>query len=222
MNKEKLIVWGTGQLSDMVCWYLRRDTPYEICAFCMDQAYIQEATHDGLPVVPFEDLEKHYPPAEYKMSLPISFRKLNRIREDRFLRAKEKGYTCISYISSRASCEAQSIGENVFVLDMAVINPFARLGNNIVIWSGTHIGHHSTVEDHCFIANAKVAGCVRVERNCFLGVGSVVCDTLVVGHHSIIGGGVVVTKDVKEASVLATRQVAPLPLESYDAEDMLT
>lgn len=221
MSREKLIVWGTGQISDMVCHYLRRDTDYDICGFCMDGAFIKENIHDGRPVVAFEDIEKRYSPAEHKMALPISFRKLNRIREDRYLRAKEKGYSCISYVSSRASCEARSIGENVFVFDMAVINPFAQLGNNIVVWSGSHIGHHTVIEDNCFIANAKVAGSVTVQRNCFLGVGAVVCDTLVIGPYSIVGGGVVVTKDIKEATVLAAKQVSPLPISSYDAEDFL-
>lgn len=218
---QKIIIWGTGQISDVVTHFIRRDASHEIVAYCIDRAWMEASVHNGLPVVAFEDIKTVYPPSEVKLLFPISFRKLNTIREDKFNKAKQMGYDFVSYISRNAICDASKIGENVIIFDGAIINPFVKIGNNCIIWSQSHIGHHSTVGDNCFIASARTAGCVKVQNNCFLGVGSVICDTLTIGDHSIIGGGVVVTKDLPSASVIASPRVQPLPITSYEIEGVL-
>ena len=48
------------------------------------------------------------------------------------------------------------IGENCFIFEANVIQPFVRIGDNVVMWSGNHIGHDSTIGSHCFIASHAV------------------------------------------------------------------
>jgi len=220
-TRQKIIIWGTGQISDVVSYFIKRDNAFDIVAYCIDREWIKETVHNDLPVIPFEDIQQHYPASEVKLLFPISFRKLNKIRETKYRAAKAMGYDFVSYISRNAVCDASDIGENVIIFDGSIINPFVKIGNNCLIWSQTHIGHHSTIGDNCFLASARTAGCVNIENNCFIGVGSIICDTLTVGNHSIVGGGVVVTKDLPPASVLASPRNQPLPVTSYEIEGVL-
>ena len=48
------------------------------------------------------------------------------------------------------------VGENTFVFEYNVIQPFVKIGNNVVLWSGNHIGHHVVIADHCFITSHVV------------------------------------------------------------------
>ncbi len=55
----------------------------------------------------------------------------------------------ISYVSSKATVfPGAPIGDNCFILEDNTIQPFTSIGNNVVLWSGNHIGHHSVIKDH--------------------------------------------------------------------------
>ena len=218
---EKIILFGTGQMAQVVLYYIEKDKAFEVSAFCVDRDYIKEDNFNGKPVVAFEDVEKFYPPEAYKMAIPISFKHLNKYREQKYLAAKDKGYTCVSYVSKDAFCETTDIGENVFILGNCSICPFVHIGNNVFMWPTTAIGHHVVIEDNCFLASPKLSGCVTVRHNSFLGTNSTVADTLEIGAYCIIGGGVTVTKSIKDGTVLAMKKAHPLPLKSWEMEDIL-
>ena len=218
---EKIILFGTGQMAQVVLYYMERDKAFDVCAFCMDRDYITEKSFHGKPVVAFEDVVKLFPPETYKMALPISFKHLNKYREQKYLAAKEKGFSCVSYISKDAHCETTDIGENVFILGNCSICPFVHLGNNVFMWPTTAIGHHVVIEDNCFLASPKLSGCVTVGHNSFLGTNATVADTLTIGNYCIVGGGVTVTKSIKDGTVLAMKKPQALPLKSWEMEDIL-
>lgn len=218
----KVILWGTGQIAEVVYHYLTQDTDHEICAFCVDRAYLNGQTaFKGKPVVAFEDVEKLYPPEEYKMAIPIGYKHINKYREQKYLEAKAKGYGFISYVSSKSSVDASSIGENTFIFEFNAIQPFVKIGNNVIIWATTGIGHHTVIGDNCFLASPKISGATVIGNNTFLGTNATVGDNLKIGSHCIIGAGALVTKDVEDGSVLAAKQTKALPLKSWDMEDIL-
>lgn len=208
-------------MAQVVEYYIKKDNAFEICAYCMDRDYIKEDTFHGKPLVAFENVENLFSPEIYKMALPISFKHLNKYREQKYLAAKAKGYKCVNYISKDAFCETEDIGENVFILGNCSICPFVHIGNNVFMWPTTAIGHHVVIEDNCFLASPKVSGCVTVGRNCFLGTNATVADTLEIGKYCIVGGGVTVTKSIKDGTVLGMRKPRPMPLKSWEMEDLL-
>ncbi|OFW87466.1 MAG: transferase [Alphaproteobacteria bacterium RIFCSPHIGHO2_02_FULL_46_13] len=217
----KVILWGTGQIAEVVYHYLTTDTDHEICAFCVDREYIKEPVFKGLPVVAFEDITDTYSPAEYKMAIPIGYKSINKHREQKYLDAKAKGYEFITYISSKTSCDAETVGENTFIFEGNFIQPFVQIGNNVIIWATGGIGHHAVIEDHCFLASPKISGATRIGRNSFLGTNATIGDNLTIGSHCIIGAAAVVLKDVPAGSVLATKQTKALEMTSYELEDIL-
>ena len=218
---EKIIIFGTGQMAQVLNYYIDKDKAFDVCAFTVDNDYITDHEFMGKPVISFDKVEKFFSPEIYKMALPISFKHLNKIREEKFLEAKKKGYSCISFISKECNCETKDIGENVFILGNFSICPFVKIGNNVFMWPTTAIGHHVVIEDNCFLASPKLSGCVCVGKNSFLGTNATIADTLTIGTYCIIGAGVTVTKSIKDGSVLAAKKNQVMPLKSWDMEDLL-
>jgi len=199
MPTKKLVVFGSGDIGQLAHYYFTNDSDYDVVAFTVDAAYIKEATFCGVPVVPFEEISDQYPPTEYDLFAALSYAKLNQVRREKYLAAREKGYHIPSYISSHATVLNDGrIGENCFILEDNTIQPFVTIGNNVTLWSGNHIGHHSTIHDHCFLAShIVVSGGVTIDESCFIGVNATLRDHITIGSKSVIGAGVLVLADVE-------------------------
>ena len=204
----KLIIFGAGDIARLAHYYFTRDSEHEVVAFTVDQKYKESDTFLDLPLVAFEDLAQDFPPAEFKMFVALSYAKMNRIREEKYRSAKERGYELVSYVSSRCSfLTDHPIGDNCFILEDNTIQPFVKIGNNVTLWSGNHIGHDAVIEDHCFIAShIVVSGYVRIGNNCFIGVNATLRNSITIAPETLIGAGAVIMKDtVAKGVYLAPR-----------------
>lgn len=200
---EKIIVFGIGPFAELCHYYLTYDSPNEVIAFTVDREYMQKDKLFGLPVVPFEDVENIFAPSEYKMAVSISFQRFNRLREERYFQAIEKGYDLISYISSRASTWPQLvIGRNSSVGEFSSIQPLARIGNNVIVTSSVTVGHHAVVEDHSFVApGAVILGGAMIEPHCVIGTGAIIKEGVTVARDCVVGAGVLITKNTKPGGI---------------------
>jgi len=200
---EKVVIFGTGSIGEVVYWYLTKNGHYEVVGFAADREYVNRKELFRLPTIPFEEVEKVYPPTEYKMLIAVSYRDMNKIRAQKFWEAKKKGYQFITYVDARAIVwDNVKIGENCFIFEANVIQPFVKIGNDVIIWSGNHIGHHTTIGDHCFIAShAVVCGHVTIDPYCFIGVNSTIREGVRVAKGSLIGAGALIVKDTEEGGV---------------------
>ena len=201
---SKLILIGDSAFAEVAYEYFTHDSPYEVVAFSVEQAYRQRDRLFGLPVVPFEALEEHYAPGDHHFFAALVYTQLNRLRARLYRAAKAKGYAPASYVSPRAFVWHNArIGEHCFIFENNVIQPFVRVGDNVVLWSGNHIGHHSVIGDHCFLSSHVVlSGFVEVGASCFLGVNAAVGNNVKVGADCLIGAGAVVTRDVPPDQIL--------------------
>lgn len=197
---SKVVIFGIQDFASLAHFYLNEDSPHEVAAFTVTNEYLPaEANFEGLPVVPFEDLEKLYPPKEFAFFAPMSHRKMNKLREVIYTQAEDKGYRFISYVSSKATVFSNvEIGKNCFILEDNTIQPFVTIGNNVVLWSGNHIGHHSVIKDHVlFTSHIVLSGHCVVEPYCFFGVNATLRDGLHFAEGSLIAMGACVTKDTE-------------------------
>jgi sugar O-acyltransferase (sialic acid O-acetyltransferase NeuD family) len=201
--KKKLVIFGSGDIAQLAHFYFSTDSEYEVAAFTVDANYIVESTFCGLPVVPFEDVIKPFPPESHDFFVALSYSKINAVRKDKYLAAKALGYSLTSYISSRATVLNNGrIGENCFILEDNTIQPFVTIGNNVTLWSGNHIGHHSVVKDHCFVAShVVISGGVEIGEQCFVGVNATLRDHIHVGERSVIGAAALLLEDAKPEGV---------------------
>lgn len=199
---SNVIIFGVGQISEIAHYYLTHDSEHEIVAFTADRDYISHDQFCNLPVIAYEDLLEIYPPEQFKLFIPISYKKVNQIRANKYIDAKGKGYSFISYVSSKARYYNTPVGENCFIMEDNVIQPFTEIGDNCILWSGNHIGHHTVIEDHCFIAShAVISGSVRIGEYTFIGVNSTIRDNIKIGKRNVIGAGALILKDTDDLSV---------------------
>lgn len=213
---SKIVIFGIGKIADEAYFYLTNDSPHEIIAFTVDGEYATKSENFGLPVVPFEEVQEKYPPGDFKMFIAVGYQDLNRLRAQKYDEAKAKGYELISFVSSQAANYGDvPIGDNCLVLENAVIQPCSKIGNNVFLWSGNHVGHHASVGDHCYIAgHVVISGCTVVEPYCFIGVNATLGHEITVGRKSFIGAGTLVTKDAPPKSVYIAEDTPQFRLDS--------
>lgn len=208
---EKLVIIGIGEFATLAYEYFTHDSQYEVVAFCADAEFISERRMFGLPVVDFVQLQRDYPSDAYHVYVAVTHTRLNRVRKALFERVKDLGYRCATYISSRAFVwHNAEIGENVFIFEDNVIQPFTCIGNNVVLWSGNHIGHRTRILDHCYVSSHVVlSGYCVVESGCFIGVNATVGDRITIAEDNFIGAGAIISKNTKPNAVY--QPVATVP-----------
>lgn len=202
MSAKKVIVFGVLDTAELAHYYLTHDSEYEVAAFTVNRQYLDAPQFKGLPVVAFEDIEQLFPPGEYAFFAPMTGRKMNTLREKIYNEAKAKGYQLISYVSSKVSMFGNEIGENCFILEDNTLQPFTSIGNNVVLWSGNHIGHHGRIDDHVFFTSHVVlSGHCHVGSHCFFGVNATIRDYTKLGQGTLVAMGASITRDTDEWGV---------------------
>jgi sugar O-acyltransferase (sialic acid O-acetyltransferase NeuD family) len=216
---SRVVVFGVSQWADLAHFYLKYDSPHDVVGFALDREYLKSSNHNGLPVVPFDELEHHYPPDQFKLFIPISFKKMNHLRAEKYFDARKRGYELISYVSSKATTWPDfKCGDNCFIFEDNTIQPFVEIGNNVVMWSGNHIGHHTTIGDHVMItSHVVISGCCTIEDYCFFGVNSTVRDETVIARETLVGMGVVILKDTKPFEVY---KASATPAASFRSDEI--
>ncbi len=201
---KKLVLFGDSAFAEIAYEYFTHDSEYEVVAFTVSKAYLKNDSLFGLPIVAFEEIEKSHPPTTHEMHIALVYIKMNRVRIQFYNEAKEKGYVLANYISSKAFVwHNVTFGDNCFVFEDNTIQPFVKIGNDNVFWSGNHIGHHSVIGNHNFISShVVVSGFCQIGDANFMGVNSTMGNNLSIGSDCLIGSAVHIVKSVKEGSLI--------------------
>ena len=107
--------------------------------------------------------------------------------------------------------EQNLIGDNFSIWSSSIIDYGCRIGNNVKIHSQVYVSQFTVIEDDVFIgpgvvlANDIHPGCPdavecmqgpRIKRGAQIGVNCCVLPRVIIGEHTVIGAGSVVTKDI--------------------------
>jgi sugar O-acyltransferase (sialic acid O-acetyltransferase NeuD family) len=217
----RLVIFGAGDIARLAHHYFMRDSPHEVAAFVVDREYRSGDTFLGLPLADSGEVTSRFPPSDYDMFVALSYARTNALRAEKYARAKDWGYRLVSYVSSRCTyLSDEPPGDNCFILEDNTIQPFVRIGHDVTLWSGNHIGHDSTIEDHCFIAShVVISGHVRVGSRSFIGVNATVRNAITIAPESVIGAGAVIMKDTRPKGVYLPQR-ARLFSKSSDEIDL--
>ena len=212
----QVVIFGCGQWAELAHFYLTHDSAHDVVGFTVDRPYLTADAFKGLPLVPFDEIESRFPPASVRMFIPMSFKKMNRARAEKFDDALRRGYDFISYVSSKATTfPGFTCGRNCFILEDNTIQPFVTIGDDVMMWSGNHIGHHTTIGDHVTItSHVVISGCCRIEPFCFFGVNATIRDETVIARETLVGMGATIVKDTKECEIYRADGTAPSRVRS--------
>lgn len=218
MKKQSVVVFGYQTFSSLAWFCLSNDSQWKVEAFTADKKYITKNLHEGLPVVPFEDLPNIYPPDSTKILISLGYSKINGLRMERFRQALQMGYEPISYLASKATIwPGLSLGKNCLVFEQAIIQPCVQIGDNVIIRSGANIGHHCIIGSHSFISSGVTfGGNVTVGERCFFGLGAVIRNAVKIAERTFIGASAVVLADTEPDGVYVgnpARKIAKTSME---------
>lgn len=203
----KLVIFGSTLIAKLACRYFETDSAFEVVAFTVDREFIDSNVFCDRPVVAFEDVAALFPPDDHHMFIGLGYSQLNALRRQKLIEAKAKSYPIASYVSSRATILNEgSVGENCFIQEGVIVQPFVEIGSNVTIWGNSLIGHEAQIADHCFISsNVVVSGNSRIGEQCFLGVGSMIRDNITIGEKCVIGAGALILSDAESGGVYMGR-----------------
>lgn len=208
MKNKKLVIIGDSAFAEIAHEYFDADSEFQVVGFSVEHAFLKRKEMRGLPIIPFEELELTYDPATHYVYVATVYTQLNRLRSRLAAAAKQKGYRLASYVSSRAFVWRNvEVGEHCFIFEDNTVQPFVKIGNNVVLWSGNHIGHHSVIRDNCFISShVVISGFCEIGENSFLGVNSTVANNITISRDNWIGPNIAIMKNTEAGALYKTEQ----------------
>ncbi len=198
---KEIFIYGIGDFAKLMLHYFKTDSSYNVIGFCADSKYINDEEFCKLPIISFEEINLIYPSSKYQVFVAIGYSNM-RSRKIIYNKIKSKNYQCVNYISSKATLANNIIiGENNVILENVVIEPFANIGNNNVIWSSSNICHNTKIHSHCFIAaQTLVGGFSEIKENCFLGFNSTVLQNIVLEDETLVAAKTLINRNTKKCT----------------------
>ena len=144
--------------------------------------------------------------------MAIGYKDLNKLRGEKIKFLKNDGWKFANIICS--SIKDQILGENIFVANNNSTAVFQDLPRNF-IWDNCVIGHHSCLDVNSWITSGTViGGYTKIGRNSFLGINTSISHMLTIGEFSFIGAGGLVTKNLKNKSVVIRKSDKLSPFDA--------
>lgn len=215
---EKVVIFGVSPYSQLLRSLLEREAQCRVVAFTVDEPFITAHQYEGLPVYPFHLVQEVFPPDEFKLLIGVGYSKMNQIREQKFIEAKNKGYSLFTYISRYAQYHSDyAPGENVVLMQGCIVQPYVKISDNVVVFAGSIISHHTVIGPNVFIApGVKIAGNCNIGANSFLGIGSVILNSVRIAKYTLVGAGCVIQKDTEEYGVYVPASSSKIDKKSYE------
>lgn len=201
---KKVIIFGNGEFAEISQYYFGKEN---IVHFCVDDEFLKEEKFNGIALIGLSELLK-LNKSEFNLFVALSYKKMNKIRQEKYEMLKNKNFTFTSFIhkNSYISKEA-TIGENCLILENQTIQKGVSIENNVFLWSGNHIGHNSKIENNTYISSGvTISGNVKVGKNCFFGVNSCTKEFITIGDNVLVSMGALVTKNIISNSVVLSSE----------------
>jgi sugar O-acyltransferase (sialic acid O-acetyltransferase NeuD family) len=199
---KPLVIFGAAGFAEMAHYYFERDSDYSVVAFTVDAPYIVEATFQGLPVIPVEELKATFPPDQTTMFVAMGIQKVNQLRAAKVAEVEAQGYRLASYLSTRARVPDDLVLKpNTFIMEEVGLQPRVTVGRNSILWPRTNVGFGSRIGDHCWLVTATLGESVTVGDYTFIGINATIRPSRTIAPSNVIGAGALILEDTKEFAV---------------------
>lgn len=199
MEKEKIVLVGSGQHARVVLYNLKAQGKYEVACFIDSdknkvgtyvEGFLVEGTYDDM-----ERIKNKY----HTNKFFIAFGSM-KSRKQVFERFQREGWEAVNIFHPQAVISKDAkIGKGVLIECGCLITPNPVIGDNVVVNTGSQVNHDNIVENHVYIASGVVlSGGVTIKENTLLDDGVIVTLGRSVCNDCIIGAGAVVTKNITE------------------------
>ena len=200
-QSQPIVIVGAGEQADIAYEYFTHDSPHTVVGFAVEQAYLDEREHVGLPVVALETLAESHPPAGHQAFVAISSQQLNRVRQ-RLDRVRQSPGVQLRYVRVLPRVRvAQREGRRelhdlrrqraaALRRGQRQLRAVERQPRRPPLAASAHTRFVSS--------HVVISGFVEIGEHCFLGVNSSFGDELAIADDTVVGAGAVVVKPIVE------------------------
>ena len=193
---DKVIILGTNEYSEYVYYTILKEKNIEVVAFANLRDFLSTSNYCGLDVYPLEDLPEFFDMETVHVLITIGYTKMNTRREKTYNLCKELNYKIYTYISSRAICDSDDIGEGCIIMPTAYVPPCTKVGKCNIINMGTYITNTGGIGDFNWIAATIVmGGNIKMGSNCFSGMGCTLKNGITIGSKVFLGANSYLTEN---------------------------
>jgi len=203
MNKEKLVIFGSGGLSKEIIAYLVEmyGDNHGIVAVISTEPFnnpkysefkVQESLNDG-----------EYPDA--KFILAVANPKIKKI----IVEKNEDRWTTFIHPSAHVSRFA-TIGKGCILTPQTIVTADAVIGDYVFLNTNATVGHDSIIGDYTTLyPNTEICGNCNIGKNCVFGIGSYVVPNVNLVDDTKVAAGSIVWESVTEPCLLIGNPAKP-------------
>lgn len=198
---KTLAIIGSGHLGQQIAHYAVSDNHFQDVVFFDD--FTSESIVNGFQVIGnSNDIISEYQKQSFdKILIGIGYKHLS-VRKQLFDEFSNKiPFGKIIHSSSWVDQKAV-VNQGCVVYPNCCIDSHAIIDANTILNISCTIAHDSYVGKHCFLSpRVALAGYVKIEDQCILGINSTVIDNISIVSKTQIGGGTVVVKNIENSGL---------------------
>lgn len=198
----KIALFGVGNYTEVLI-ELCTDCGYkEIELFHFNTERIGDVLNNCKVVGTYDDFIAN---KDYNIPVAVAIGD-NKIRGEWLKKLRDIGFKTSSLIHPQAFVSPSAIiGRACYIHAKAFIWTKAALGDNCIVSPNAMLAHHVSVGKNCLIsANSMIGSYNRLGDNVLIGINacSISSPNIEIGNHSTVGANSLVTKSVKEYTVV--------------------
>ncbi len=212
---KDLLIFGINKFAIRVKHLVDVSGEYRVVSFVLDREYLSGAnqTIEGIPVTPFDSINKFYPPEKTEMIFAVGYKKMNTIRKNSMKAAINQGYSIANYIHPTALVQSSHMGVGNIILENVIIGNNSCIGDGNIFFPAANVSHDTIVGNYNFFAvSSVVSGDVIIGNQCFFGANSTIRNSVKISDATLVGAGAYVSDNTEEKSVY-------VPVRSFKLED---
>lgn len=195
---KTLAIIGSGDLGQQIANYALSDNHYGKVVFFDD--FTNEKSINTIPVIgKTADVEKAFELKKFdELLIGIGYKHLA-VKKELFEKFNNKiPFGRIIHSTSWVDVTA-IIEKGAVIYPGCIIDAKARIKENTVLNLGCTIAHDTYIGAHSFLSpRVAIAGFVKVEEQCVLGINSTIIDNINISSNTQIGAGSLVIKSIEK------------------------
>ena len=187
---KDIVIYGDSSFSERMAFFVTFEQQGNIVAYTNKRDFITRESINGVPVIPYDELDSRIDKSNVEVLIAIGYTKMNYYREEIYKDLKKKGYKVATFISMNSILYTNSIGEGTIILPDVYVGPNVKHGVCKYLAASVKISHDSIIGDYNFLStNVVMGGYANIENSCFIGLNATIRHDITLASKTFIGSG---------------------------------